>query len=643
MISRHPIANLRRSLVLRQSYYDGCHWQLATSGRRGSHWRTSRQWHPFFSCTHQFMVGRALGAFFLALTTISASAEPSPDLVFKAQSRRIEMIERIAPSVVAVFDTKRTGGGSGVIIDPEGYGLTNYHVVAGMLNTRRGLGGLNDGEMYELEVLGIDPTGDVAMFRLIGRDRFPFATLGDSDRVRVGDTAIAMGNPFSLSDDNSPTVTMGIVTGIHRYQMGVRGNLTYSDCIQTDAPINPGNSGGPLFNAAGEVIGINGRISVNTRGRFNVGFAYAISSNQIRRFIPALRAGLLARHGSLQATVDDRQGNVPSFAHIMPNASAEHAGVLHGDGLLRFDSVAITSPNHFASILGTYPAGWHVPIELQRNADRIARIARLDPIEPEMRAPFEVDREVNLRQVKRVLQAHKEAITSANTSKHQDVGTSDTQDSVGWECTLKRERTVYRNSKHVAAQHADGDKTTQRYRVTHDGVGPIRMHQIHEDDSPGPEIVFDDKTVTRLPNGRNDKTSEGNRTMTELRPEDRLILAAMYLVQERLLTSIDDIDLANVTHAGGNAFVQPEQPSKMVEVIDWPIMADSVASLWFDARTFDLLRVEVSAQEQRDRTLATINLSDYQKLGGVRRPCTFDVSCENEIHRDRLTDWKIEP
>ena len=294
-----------------------------------------------------------------ALGALAATPEDAPHhLVLEAQARRIEVIARVTPSVVCIQDQRHRSGGSGVLIDAEGYGLTNFHVVAGMLDARRGWGGLSDGKVYELEVLGIDPTGDVAMFRLIGRERFIPAQLGDSDAVRVGDSAIALGDPFGLSADYTPTATLGIVTGVHRYQWGVGNNLIYSDCIQVDASINPGNSGGPLLNAAGEVIGINGRISVNTRGRFNVGFGYAITSNQIKRFLPALRAGLLAKHGTLQATVAQRDELV--FTEVAPGGAAAEAGIRRGDELLRIDGVTIVSPNHFVSVLGTYPAGRHV-------------------------------------------------------------------------------------------------------------------------------------------------------------------------------------------------------------------------------------------------------------------------------------------
>jgi S1-C subfamily serine protease len=344
---------------------------MANEGRPGApHSQFAIRYSPF-AIPHSQFLGHVVVAVLLAAQMFSTGnargASPS-NLVLRTETRRIETIERIAPSVVCIYDSHQRGGGSGVLIDPDGYGLTNYHVVAGLLETRTGWGGLADGVLYELQVLGIDVTGDVAMFRLIppkAQFRFPYARLGDSDAVKVGDPAIAIGNPFSLSEDHTPSVSVGIVTGIHRYQKGVGGNLAYTDSIQVDAAINPGNSGGPLFNAAGEIIGINGRISVNTRGRYNVGFGYAISSNQIKRFIPALRAGLLARHGTWQATVDDNADGV-RFAEVRRSGPAYDAGVRVGDRLLSLDGVAIKSANQVASILGTYPVNWPVRLQIER-------------------------------------------------------------------------------------------------------------------------------------------------------------------------------------------------------------------------------------------------------------------------------------
>jgi len=282
---------------------------------------------------------------------MAADLEGGVDLVARDEMRRVEMVERITPASVCVYDGNKRGGGSGVLIDAAGYGVTNYHVVAKMLQERRGWGGLGDGQFYEMEVLGIDPTGDVAVFRLLDEQRFPSVPLGDSDAMRVGDPVVVLGDPFVLSEDNMPTVTSGIITGVHRYQGGSKGNLIYSDCLQTDASINPGNSGGPLFNERGEVIGINGRISVGERGRFNVGHGYAISSNQVRRFVPALRAGLLARHGTLHATVKQKKSGAVVFDEVGFRSPARAVGIRAGDRLVSIDGVEIVSANHYISVL----------------------------------------------------------------------------------------------------------------------------------------------------------------------------------------------------------------------------------------------------------------------------------------------------
>ncbi|HUU85483.1 MAG TPA: trypsin-like peptidase domain-containing protein, partial [Phycisphaerae bacterium] len=338
----------------------------------------------------------------LALTGAARPAPPEVETADRAtafnydaarrdEQLRIETIARVAPAVVCIYDRRFRGGGSGVIMHPDGYGLTNFHVVADMLDTGAGLAGLPDGKLYELRVLGLDPTGDVAMFRLTGRDRFDFAELGDSDTVDVGDVALAMGNPFVLAEDHTPTVTMGIVTGTHRYQWG-RGNaLVYSDCIQTDAPINPGNSGGPLFDVHGRVIGINGRISVasGVRGRYNVGLAYAISINQIKRFIPALRRGHVVRHGTLQATVN---GDL-IFNELIEDGPAWKVGIRPGDRLLRFGGRRVTSDNHFASLLGTYPEHWPVPISFEHHGEPRHAVAQLEPLSIEQDVPLKIDPE----------------------------------------------------------------------------------------------------------------------------------------------------------------------------------------------------------------------------------------------------------
>lgn len=298
-----------------------------------------------------------------------------------ADRQRVQILGRAARAAVCVFSQadRGGGGGSGVLITPDGVGLTNYHVVSAMLPGRDGWGGLSDGKLYPLRVLGIDPGGDIAMFKLSGRDDFDCAPLGDSDLVRVGDWAAAIGNPFSLAEDYSPTITYGVVSGVRRYQYGSGGLLEYGDCIQVSTSINPGNSGGPLFDMGGRIIGINGRGSFEERGRVNVGLGYAVSANQVRRFLPALRAGLTVEHGTLGATVT-RAGDTVIFDAIQEGSPAALAGVALGDELVSVSARPISSPNEFLNVLTTMPAGWPVQLGVRREGRPLelrARLARI--------------------------------------------------------------------------------------------------------------------------------------------------------------------------------------------------------------------------------------------------------------------------
>ncbi|RIK78711.1 MAG: hypothetical protein DCC68_14660 [Planctomycetota bacterium] len=334
------------------------------------------------------MVGRSFFIFhssfcilhFFAIAVAVSAAEPlsSSELakVRAAEAARVAAIDRVYGSVVAIFGNDRGGGGSGVLYDGAGYALTNFHVVAGA--GTEGWAGLADGKLYRWKLVGMDPGGDVAIIKLEGKDRFPVAPLGNSDGVRVGDFAMAMGNPFVLAEDLRPTVTLGIVSGVKRYQPGEGGAtmLVYGNCIQVDSSINPGNSGGPLFDMAGEVIGINGRGSFKERGRVNVGVGYAISIEQIKNFIPELLATKTALHGTLDATFGNRGGKVVC-EQINLDAKIAELGMQLGDRLVSFDGEPIEDANEYTNLVTTIPAGWPVEVVFEHEGKRQAVWLRL--------------------------------------------------------------------------------------------------------------------------------------------------------------------------------------------------------------------------------------------------------------------------
>ena len=294
--------------------------------------------------------------------TIAAAPDPA---VLAAEAARIETIARISQPTIAIFDPNGQGGGSGVIISPDGYALTNFHVAGSTGGAMKC--GLSDGSFVDAVLVGLDPGGDVALIKLLGRTDFPAATIGDSDTCRVGQWVYVVGNPFLLAEDFKPTISYGILSGIHRYQYPSGTLLEYADCLQTDAAINPGNSGGPMFDSEGKLVGINGRGSFEKRGRVNVGVGYAISINQIKRFLGLLKSGRVVDHASLGATVSSDSNRRVLVDDILEGSDAFRRGLRYGDEIVRFGGREIASTNAFKNALGTYPNDWRVPLTYRRD------------------------------------------------------------------------------------------------------------------------------------------------------------------------------------------------------------------------------------------------------------------------------------
>ncbi|MBI4319955.1 MAG: trypsin-like peptidase domain-containing protein [Chloroflexi bacterium] len=205
--------------------------------------------------------------------------------VYERVSLAVVNITNVGRQQDALFDDvpiPREGAGSGVIIDDQGHILTNNHVVAGAESLEVKLA---DGTTVTGDVVGTDPGNDLAIVKIdVPKEKLTVAALGDSDKLRVGEMAIAIGNPFGLQS----TVTVGVVSSTGRNWPSQSGR-TISNMIQTDAAINPGNSGGPLLNASGQVIGINTAIESPVRGSVGIGFAIPI--NTAKRFVPDMLSG----------------------------------------------------------------------------------------------------------------------------------------------------------------------------------------------------------------------------------------------------------------------------------------------------------------------------------------------------------------
>jgi len=241
---------------------------------------------------------------------------------------------------------RRMGLGSGAIIDKEGYILTNEHVVSG---ADRITVTLSDGREFEGRITGSDVYSDLAVIKIDPQgEALPFAKLGNSNKVQIGQWAIAIGNPFAFAVKNpEPTVTVGVISAVNRSlpRTDKRGR-EYSDLIQTDASINPGNSGGPLLNIYGEIIGIN--VAIVTRGGGSEGMGFAVPINTARRIMKDLIEGREVLHGWIGVIIQDVNSDLARYfgfknktgvliSRIMRQSPAESAGLESGDVIVSFD------------------------------------------------------------------------------------------------------------------------------------------------------------------------------------------------------------------------------------------------------------------------------------------------------------------
>ncbi len=315
----------------------------------------------------------------LAFSTGSPSAATEPikldPALEKVENSRIESVARAVPSAVSVFVPGGGGGGSGVMISPDGYALTNFHVTSPAGSFMRC--GMSDGNVYDAVIVGIDPVGDLAMIRLLGRSDFPKAELGDSRAAEAGDWCMVIGNPFLLATNLKPTVTYGILSGVGRYQYPSGTLLEYGDCLQTDASVNPGNSGGPIEDAEGKLLGIVGRCSFEKRGRVNVGVGYAISINQAKNFLGYLRSGRIVDHATLGATVSTEPDGGVVVSNILESSDAYRRGLRYGSEILEIDGRVVQTANDLQNVMATLPNGWRVKLSYRSEGKTVETLVRM--------------------------------------------------------------------------------------------------------------------------------------------------------------------------------------------------------------------------------------------------------------------------
>jgi serine protease Do len=292
-------------------------------------------------------------------------------------------------------------GGSGVLISPDGYILTNNHVIAEVVESRLKAGvrsgptqvtvGFTGGSRRRAEVVGRDPGGDIALLKTVDSGPYQYLELGDSDAMRAGQWVLAVGNPFLLGEgvfdffsgpaDASPSVSLGVVSALHR------SSELYPDAIQFDVAVNPGSSGGPLLDTQARVVGITGKIQTRFFVEVNSGVGYAVPANQIARFLDSLKraGGGVVRRGEILGLSLAERGDSDlglGVVRVTRGSPGERAGFQTGDHILEIDGHPIWSKRRYSGLLATYPAGSHVAVRVSRGEKREELTAILDPNAP---------------------------------------------------------------------------------------------------------------------------------------------------------------------------------------------------------------------------------------------------------------------
>ncbi len=307
-------------------------------------------------------------------------------------SNLVQIVEDVGPAVVKIttmqervvydffmrqYRQEVPAEGSGVIFQEEGYILTNNHVIAGSEKIMVTLPGVE--EEYEAEIIGRDAVTDLAVIKIEGRN-LPTATLGDSDNLRVGEVAIAIGNPYGLSN----TVTVGVISALDR-RIAIEEGTELTDVIQTDAAINHGNSGGPLINGEGEVVGINTAI---IRGAQGLGFAIPVNtareiSNELIEHGRIIRPWLGIYGGTVTPAIA-RQYELPIergvyVQQVVSGSPAHNAGIVAEDLIIGFEDVAVESFEDLTRELYKRDPKEEITITIYRDGEEKELNVQLEP------------------------------------------------------------------------------------------------------------------------------------------------------------------------------------------------------------------------------------------------------------------------
>lgn len=279
------------------------------------------------------------------------------------------------------YNQKVKGLGSGYIISPDGYIVTNDHVAG---NASEITVTMTDGNHYEAKIIGTDPVSDICLLK-IDADNLPYVTFGNSDDVIIGEWVVALGNPFGLFELNDkPTVTVGVISSTN-LNLEPINNRYYINMIQTDAAINGGNSGGPLVNSLGQVIGMNTLIFTAGGSQGNIGLGFAIPINKVRRIIDELREkGKIDRDFEVGLRIQGIDEGIARYYNlsntrgviittVIPGSPADDAGLKPGDIIYQIDEYKINNEKTIAGVFQEFRKGQTIEIHIMRDGEELIK------------------------------------------------------------------------------------------------------------------------------------------------------------------------------------------------------------------------------------------------------------------------------
>jgi len=352
----------------------------------------------------------------LTLTNLQLAKKFNDDITNSRRNIITETVQKVSPAIVGInvieirkvrdpfssffddpffrqffgnrgnYNQKVQGLGSGYIISPDGYIVTNDHVAG---NAAEITITMTDGTHHKAEIIGSDPTSDICLLKIDGKN-LPYVELGTSNDLIIGEWVIALGNPFGLFELNDkPTVTLGVISAIGMNLEPINDRY-YLNMIQTDAAINGGNSGGALVNSIGQVIGMNTLIYTAGGNQGNIGLGFAIPIDKVKRIVTELKtSGKIDRDFQIGMSIQSIDSGIANYydlkstkgviiTKVIPNTPADKAGLKAGDIIVEIEGYKINNEQTIFGVFQEFRAGQEISVKIIRDNSELIKKMKLD-------------------------------------------------------------------------------------------------------------------------------------------------------------------------------------------------------------------------------------------------------------------------